>query len=272
MSVSDKRELIQPGSVLSIEAQCELLDLPRSSYYYEPCGESAENLRLMERIDQIYLDKPGFGRRRICDVLRREGHHVNPKRIGRLMGLMGIEAIYPRPRTTIQHKEHRKYPYLLRKLDIVRPNHVWCSDITYVPMAQGFLYLVAIMDWYSRYVIAWRISNSLESVFCLEALEEALSQAQPEIFNSDKGVQYTSERFTGMLSDREIQISMTARGCWDNLMIERLWRTVKYDHIYLFTYEDGKALHKGLTTFFRQYNEENPHSALGKLSPVQLWK
>jgi len=272
MSIPAKRGLIDPVAQLSVEAQCELLGLSRSSYYYVPCGESAANLRLMERIDKLYLQKPSFGRRRICEVLRREGYQVNPKRVSRLMRLMGIAAIYPRPRTTIPHKEHREYPYLLRNLEIVRSNQVWCSDITYVPMARGFLYLVAIMDWFSRYVISWRISNSLESTFCLEALEEALGHTQPEIFNSDKGGQYTSDRFTGILSQRQIQISMTARGCWDNLMIERLWRTVKYDHIYLYSYEDGKTLHQGLTTFFGQYNEENPHSALGQQSPIQLWK
>lgn len=272
MSVATKRELIQPDSALSIEAQCELLHLARSSYYYHPVSESAENLRLMKRIDQLYLKKPSFGRRRICEFLRGEGYLVNPKRISRLMRLMGIEAIYPKPRTTVQHKSHRKYPYLLRKVDIERPNQVWCSDITYIPMAHGFLYLVAIMDWFSRYVISWQISNSLESSFCLEALEEALTWATPQIFNSDKGVQYTSEKFTDMLSDHQIKISMTARGCWDNLMIERLWRTVKYDHVYLYSYEDGQALHRGLRTFFKEYNKENPHSALGNIPPIQLWK
>ncbi|MEO1519089.1 MAG: IS3 family transposase [Bacteroidota bacterium] len=272
MSVSTKRELIQPDGPLSIEVQCALLDLPRSSYYYVPCGESAQNLMLMKRIDRIYLRKPYFGRRRMCHQLRKEGYEVNPKRVARLMRLMGIEAIYPRPRTTQTHKAHRKYPYLLRNLEIDWPNQVWCSDITYIPMSQGFLYLVAVMDWFSRYVISWRISNSLESSFCLEALQEALSLGHPQIFNSDKGSQYTSERFTGLLIDQQIQISMTAQGCWDNLMVERLWRTLKYEHIYLHSYADGLALHKGLGIFFDQYNRENPHSALGMKTPLELWK
>lgn len=272
MSVLFKRLLVDPRDSLTIREQCELLELSRSSYYYTPCEESDENLELMRQIDQIYLGKPSFGRRRICDALIKKGYGVNPKRVRRLMQVMGIQAIYPKPRTTITNKEHKKYPYLLRKLIIERPNQVWCSDITYVPMAKGFLYLVAIMDWYSRYVISWRISNSLESSFCIEALEEALAYGTPQIFNTDKGVQYTSLAFVKVLLDAEVNISMTARGCWDNLMIERLWRTVKYDHIYLYSYEGGKELYQGLATFFDQYNYENPHSALGMKSPAALWK
>lgn len=272
MSVLSKRMLIDPRDSLTIWEQCELLELSRSSYYYAPCEESDENLELMRQIDQIYLGKPSFGRRRICEVLIKKGYGVNPKRIRRLMQLMGIQAIYPKPRTTIANKEHKKYPYLLRNLIIDRPNQVWCSDITYVPMAKGFLYLVAIMDWHSRYVISWRISNSLESSFCIEALEEALSYGTPQIFNTDKGVQYTSSAFVKVLQKAEIKISMTARGCWDNLMIERLWRTVKYDHIYLYSYEGGKELHQGLITFFDQYNYENPHASLEMKSPAEIWK
>jgi putative transposase len=192
--------------------------------------------------------------------------------VGRLMEIMGIRAIYPRPRTTVVEKLHKKYPYLLRNVEIMRPNQVWCTDITYVPMARGFLYLVAIMDWYSRYVISWRISNCMDVSFCLEALEEALTQAKPEVFNSDKGGQYTSDAFTGILIDAEIQISMTARGCWDNLMIERLWRNVKYEHIYLHDYQDGFELQQGLTRYFQEYNYENPHSSLGMKKPYELWR
>lgn len=272
MSLSKKRALIGPDDGLSIQAQCELLSLSRSSYYYRPLSESALNLELMEQIDKLYTAKPYFGRPRLTHGLREQGYQVNAKRVGRLMQIMGIRAIYPRPRTTCPIKEHKTYPYLLRKLPIKRPNQVWCSDITYIPMVSGFLYLVAIMDWYSRFVISWRISNCMDLSFCLEALEEALEQASPEIFNTDKGGQYTSEQFTASLLDADIQISMTARGCWDNLMIERLWRNVKYEHLYLYAYEDGKALHQGLTQYFYQYNYENPHSALNMAKPAQLWR
>ncbi|WNJ17577.1 IS3 family transposase [Pontibacter sp. G13] len=272
MSIALKRAMIDPDDRLSISAQCELLGLPRSSYYYQPLEESPLNLELMGVLDRIYLRKPYFGRPRLTRAIRELGYPINSKRIGRLMKIMGIRAIFPEPRTTIQEKEHKKYPYLLRGLEIIHPNQVWCSDITYVPMQAGFLYLVAIMDWYSRYVISWRISNALDKSFCIEALEEALDHGKPEIFNSDKGGQYTSPAFTGLLEDAKSRISMTARGCWDNLMIERLWRTVKYEHIYLHSYQNGWELERGLRQYFQEYNYENPHSSLNMAKPYELWK
>lgn len=272
MTTSEKRILVGPDRAISVANQCEVLGLGRSSYYYQPLGESAENLELMAQLDRIYLRKPYFGRPRLTEALREKGYAVNPKRVGRLMRIMGIRAIYPQPRTTQALKAHKKYPYLLRSMEINRPNQVWCSDITYLPMESGFLYLVAIMDWYSRFVISWRISNALDTSFCIEALEEALDYSQPEIFNSDKGGQYTSDVFTSRLIKADIQISMTARGCWDNLMIERLWRNVKYEHLYLHSYSNGSELYQGLSQYFHAYNYENPHSRLNMAKPVELWR
>lgn len=272
MSIAAKRSLIAQDGLLSIRAQCDLLELPRSSYYYEPVGESSENLALMAELDRIYTAKPYFGRPRLTHALRNKGYAVNPKRVGRLMRVMGIGAIYPRPRTTVSEKAHKKYPYLLRSLKIIRPNQVWCTDITYLATESGFLYLVAIMDWFSRFVISWRISNGMDASFCVEALEEAMANQKPEIFNSDKGGQFTSEAFTSVLLEAEVDISMTARGCWDNLMIERLWRNVKYEHLYLHSYQNGTELHQGLSQYFYEYNYENPHSRLNMATPAELWK
>ena len=271
MNIPQKRVLIGPDLEFSIQQQCQLLDLPRSSYYYEPLGESERNLKLMKAIDKIYTKKPYFGRPRITHHLRELGFEVNPKCVARLMQVMGIRALYPRPRTSIPINEHLNYPYLLRNLDINRPNQVWCSDITYIPMAKGFLYLVAIMDWYSRYVISWRISNSLDMSFCIEALEDALQQGHPEIFNTDKGGQYTSPDFTKLLLEKDVKISMTARGHWDNIMIERLWRSVKYECIYLNDYQDGRDLHTGIGQYLQEYNYENPHQALNMNKPHLVW-
>lgn len=272
MSLQQKGALIDPHDELSISLQCDLLNLPRSSYYYQPLGESELNLALMDAIDRIYTAKPYYGRPRLTHALRAQGFKVNPKRVWRLMQLMGIRAIYPAPSTSVPLKAHKDYPYLLRGLAVRRKNQVWCSDITYLRMGTGFLYLVAIMDWYSRYVISWRISNALDVSFCIEALEEALEQGCPEIFNTDKGGQYISEAFTGLLLDKEVRISMTERGCWDNLMVERLWRKVKHEHVYLHSYADGLALDGGLTQYFHAYNHEDPHSSLNMSTPYALWK
>jgi putative transposase len=248
------------------------LGLGRSSFYYRPVGESEENLRLMRRIDEQHLRTPFFGVGEMTAWLRRAGEAVNPKRIRRLMRLMGIEAIYPKPHTSRRHPEHKIYPYLLRDLEITRADQVWASDITYVPMHRGFMYLVAIMDWFSRYVVAWRLSNSLDVGFCVECLEEALSTGQPEIFNTDQGSQFTSLAFTGRLEECGVAISMDGRGrVLDNVFIERLWRTVKYEEIYLKEYESGWALEAGLTDYFAFYRHQRPHSSLGYRTPGEVY-
>lgn len=257
---------------LSIRRQCELLGLGRSSFYYQPVGESEENLGLMRRIDEQHLRTPFFGVGEMTAWLRRAGEQVNPKRIRRLMRLMGIEAIYPKPHTSRRHPEHKIYPYLLRDVEITRADQVWASDITYVPMHRGFMYLVAIMDWFSRYVVAWRLSNSLDVGFCVECLEEALSTGRPEIFNTDQGSQFTSSAFTGRLEECGVAISMDGRGrVLDNVFIERLWRTVKYEEIYLKEYESGWALEAGLTDYFAFYRHQRPHSSLGYRTPGEVY-
>jgi len=272
MSTQQKTLLVDPAAELSIQLQCQLLGLSRSSYYYQPLGESEENLGLMDAMDRIFTAKPYYGRPRLTHTLRAAGFGVNHKRVGRLMQVMGIGAIYPAPSTSMMIKGHPVYPYLLRNLAVTNKNQVWCSDITYLRVGQGFLYLVVIMDWYTRYVLSWRISNAMDVSFCIEALEEALSYGRPDIFNTDKGGQYTSEAFTGMLHQAEVCISMTERGCWDNLMVERLWRKVKYEHFYLHSYSDGRELHQGMQQYFHAYNHEDPHSSLNMSTPYALWK
>jgi putative transposase len=257
---------------LSIVQQCELLGLPRSSYYYEPAPESAENLALMRLIDEQYLATPYYGSRRMTDHLVREGHDVNRKRIQRLMRTMGLEGLFPGRKTTIPAPEHKVYPYLLRGLTVDRPDQVWCSDITYVPLSRGYLYLVAVMDWFSRHVLAWRLSNTLESTFCLEALEAALARGRPEIFNTDQGVQFTSEAFTSRLIDERVAISMDGRGrALDNVFIERLWRSVKYEDIYLKDYANGADVTEGLTQWFDHYTHRRPHQGLGRRTPFEVY-
>lgn len=256
---------------LSIQRQCALLGLPRSSFYYEPAAESAFNLELMRRIDEQYLRTPFFGSPKMTAWLRRQGYAVNHKRIERLMRLMGLQAIAPGPQTSQQHPEHPVYPYLLHGLAIVRPNQVWSTDITYIRMAYGFLYLVAIMDWFSRFVLSWRLSNTLDVGFCLEALEEALGYGCPEIFNSDQGAQFTSGDFTGALKQQGIQISMDGRRrAVDNIFVERLWRSVKYEEVYLKDYQDGNEACAGLGTYFGFYNTERPHQALDYRTPQEV--
>ena len=256
---------------LSIQRQCVLLGLNRSSYYYEPAAESAFNLELMRRIDEQYLRTPFFGSPKMTAWLRRQGYAVNHKRIERLMRLMGLQAIAPGPQTSQKHPEHPIYPYLLHELAIVRPNQVWATDITYIRMAYGFLYLVAIMDWFSRFVLSWRLSNTLDVGFCLEALEEALGFGRPEIFNSDQGAQFTSGDFTGALKQQGIQISMDGRRrAVDNIFVERLWRSVKYEEFYLKDYRDGNETFAGLGTYFGFYNTERPHQALDYRTPQEV--
>lgn len=266
--------MIEPDhAALSVRRRCERLDLARSGLYYEPRGELAENLGFMRLIDEAYTRWPFYGVRRMTAWLRREGHAVNPKRVRRLMRLMGLEAIYPKRRTTRPGAGHKIYPYLLRDVAITHPNQVWSSDITYVPLRHGFMYLVAVLDWYSRYVLSWRISNSLETSFCLEALEAALELGRPEIFNSDQGAQFTSQAFTDRLEQEDIAISMDGRGrALDNVFIERLWRTVKYEDIYLKDYADVDDLYHGLDRYFDFYDHERPHQALHYKTPHEVYR
>ncbi len=265
--------MIEPERVLSIRRQCELLGLNRGSFYYEPVGETEENLTIMRRIDELYVAHPFLGSRRLVEMLAREGIDVNRKRIQRLMRLMGLEAIYPKRSLSRHGAAHRVYPYLLREVPTTRPNQVWATDITYIPMRRGFLYLVAILDWFSRYVLAWRLSNSLEVAFCLEALEEALEQGTPEIFNSDQGVQFTSETFTRRLTEAGIRISMDSRGrVFDNIFVERLWRSVKYEEVYLKAYEDGWTAGESLGRYFAFYNMRRPHQALEYQTPQEVYQ
>jgi putative transposase len=253
--------------LLSIRRQCELLGLARGSWYYEAVAETSDNLQLMRRIDELYMKRPYFGSRRMGDEL-----NVNRKRAQRLMRLMNLEAIYPKPRTTVRCPEHKIYPYLLRNLEIVRPNHVWSTDITYIPLRGGFVYLTAVLDWYSRYVLAWRLSNSLESSFCIEALEEALAGGQPEIFNTDQGVQFTSVAFTSCLESRGVAISMDGRGrALDNVFVERLWRTVKYEEVYLKDYDDAWHAEASLREYFTFYSHERRHQSLDKRTPADVY-
>lgn len=257
---------------ISVRRQCELLGLNRASYYYRPATESLLNLTLMRCIDEQYLKTPFYGRLRMTAHLQRLGYRVNHKRVQRLMQVMGLQAIYPKRRTTIVDAGQRKYPYLLRNLEIVRPNQVWSTDITYVPLAQGFMYLVAIMDWYSRFVINWQLSNTLDGLFCQVALREALALAKPTIFNSDQGVQFTALAFSSILEQAGIQISMDGRGrAYDNIFVERLWRSVKYEDIYLHRYATVPALFSGLERYFTLYNQERPHQSLDYRTPAEVY-
>jgi putative transposase len=252
---------------LSIVRQCELLGLSRSSWYCSPAGETEENLALMRRIDELYLKRPYFGSRRMADAFS-----VNRKRVQRLMRLMGIEAIYPKRRTSRPGRGHKIYPYLLRDVEITRADQVWSSDITYIPMQRGFFYLTAVIDWYSRYVLAWRLSNTLDGSFCHEALDEALARGRPEIFNTDQGAQFTAEAFTSLLESRGIAISMDGRGrALDNVFIERLWRTVKYEEVYRREYADGWEAEASLSSYFRFYCHERGHQSLSYRTPAAVY-
>ena len=258
---------------INVSRQCELLGLNRSSLYYQPVPEDEENIRLMNLIDEEFLRHPFYGRRRIAQWLRTQGEMVNEKRVGRLMGLMGLEAIYPKPHLSRPEKWSEKYPYLLRGLSIEKPDQVWAADITYIRLAKGFVYLVAVMDWFSRYVLSWRLSNSLDVSFCCQALEAALKRSKPEIFNTDQGSQFTSTDFLGALKGADIRISLDGRGrAFDNIMIERLWRSVKYEEVYLKGYQSVSEAREGLGHYFHFYNRERPHQALGYQTPASQYR
>ena len=265
--------MVEKHEVISIQRQCELLGLSRSTYYYEPRMESEENLKLMRLIDELYLEHPFYGSRKMTAVLKIQGFEVNRKRIIRLMQIMGIEAIYPKKRTTIPAKGHTVYPYLLRNLVIERVNQVWSCDITYLPIFGGFFYLVAVIDVYSRFVVGWQISNSMDTSFCIEAVEDGFLYGTPEIFNTDQGSQFTSIAFTSLLKSKEIQISMNGKGrCIDNVWVERLWRSVKREDVYLKEYRNGNELHKGLQKYFHFYNFQRPHQALDYNTPAEIFR
>ena len=274
MSRGERKAMIVPERPgLSLSRQCRLLSIGRSSFYYAPKGESPENLALMRRIDELFLKYPFYGSRQMVRQLRREGISAGRHRVRRLMRLMGLAAIYQAPRTSTPHPAHRVYPYLLRDVTVDRADHVWCADITYIPVRRGFLYLVAIMDWATRHVLAWRLSNTMDSRFCIEALNDALTKyGRPEIFNTDQGSQFTSLDFTGVLKDAEIAISMDGRGrCLDNIFIERLWRSLKYEAVYLHEMTDGFAAERVIGTWVDFYNTERPHSALDGGTPAEAY-
>jgi putative transposase len=265
--------MVERQGLLSLRRQCVLLGLSRAALYYRPVEISAYQLELMALVDRQYLRTPFYGARRLAAWLRTQGHTVNRKRVKRLMQLMGLAAIYQRPRTSRPAPEHRIYPYLLRGLVIERINQVWAADICYIPMARGFLYLVAVMDWVSRYVLAWRLSNLLDTSFCVAALEEALSKGRPEIFNTDQGSQFTDEDFTSVLHAHEVAISMDGRGRFsDNIFVERLWRSLKYEEVYLRAYESVAEARQGIASYFEFYNNERLHQALGYRAPRQLFE
>ena len=274
MSRGERKAMVRrdvPG--LSLSRQCELVSISRSSIYYRPKGESEENLALMRRIDAVFLKYPFYGSRQMVRHLRREGFVVGRHRVRRLMRLMGLEAIYQAPKTSRPHPEHRVYPYRLKGLVIEQPDHVWCADITYIPVRCGFLYLVAIMDWASRHALAWRLSNTMDARFCVEALNEALARhGRPAIFNTDQGSQFTSFGFTGVLKAAEVTISMDGRGrCMDNIFIERLWRSLKYEAVYLHELTDGFRAERVIGAWIDFYNTERPHSALGGRTPAEAY-
>jgi putative transposase len=256
-----------------VRRQCELLGLNRSTLYYQPAQETEANLRLMRCIDAEYTRHPFYGSRKMTVWLRGHGEAVNRKRVQRLMRRMGLEAIYPKPRLSAPGQGHRIYPYLLRDVAITRADQVWSTDITYVPLRAGFMYLAAVIDWFSRYVITWRLSNTLDGSFCLEMLEEALQQGKPEVFNTDQGVQFTAASFTGRLVQAGVAVSMDGKGrCLDNVFVERLWRSVKYEDIYPGCYETVPQLQEGLARYFPFYNEERPHQSLDYRTPRQVYE
>ena len=275
MSTQEKKAMIDPGHTISIGRQCELLSLPRSSYY-RPCGmvgETAENLLLMDLIDEEYMRHPFLGSRQLRNYLNRLGHRVNRKRVQRLMRKMGLVSLAPKPNTSLSNKAHQVYAYLLRGLSIERPNQVWCTDITYIRMSGGFVYLIAIMDWHSRKVLSWELSNTMDCHFCVSALERAIRlYGTPEIFNTDQGSQFTSEAFTGVLKEHGIRISMDGKGRWmDNVFIERLWRSVKYEEVYLNEYQSVEDLRHRLGLYFQYYNNERTHQSLSNLTPAEVY-
>jgi putative transposase len=271
--IVDRKDFLDcEAEKISLTRQCEILGIARSSAYYEPVGVSVKNLMFMRLIDKHYTEMPFYGTRKLTILLRLAGHNINRKRVQRLMRTMGLEAIYAKPRTTVLNPNHKIYPYLLRGVMIDRPDQVWSTDITFIPMHKGFMYLVAIMDWFSRYVLGWRLSSTLDSKFCEDVLSECVLRRRPEIFNTDQGSQFTSKAFTGILEASEIKISMDGRGRYlDNIFIERLWRTVKYEDVYLKGYADGHALYTGLKEFFVFYNTKRIHQGLGYRTPASVY-
>ena len=271
--MTERKAMLQAKTALSLTRQCQLLAVPRSSAYVRSPPVAGEDLLLMRLLDELYLKWPFYGSRRLCVELQQRGHQVNRKRIQRLMRKMGLRAIYPKPRTSLPGKGHKIYPYRLRGLSITRPNQVWASDICYIPMVKGFMYLTVIMDWYSRRVLAWRLSNTLDTEACVDALEDALGRyGAPAIFNTDQGAQYTSAAFTTVLQAHGVTISMDGKGRWvDNVVVERLWRSVKYEDVYLRAYETPAALRAGLTNYFTFYNTERGHQALNRQTPDAIY-
>jgi putative transposase len=267
-----KRACIDPADEqLSLRRQCELLGLNRSNIYYQAQATSEEDLLVMRLLDEQYMRTPFYGTRRMCAQLRLLGHDVNRKRVQRLMRLLGIEAIYPKPRTSTPNHAHRIYPYLLKDYAITRPTQVWSADITYVPINGGFMYLFAVIDWFSRYVLSWSLSNTMDTEFCLEGLESALRQGTPVIFNTDQGSQFTSDAFTRMVESHGVSVSMDGRGrCHDNIFIERLWRSLKYEDIYLKDYSGVPALDQGIHEYFNFYNTQRLHQSLNYRTPHQV--
>jgi len=256
-----------------VRRQCELLGLNRSSLYYEPAAETQESLRLMRLLDEEYTAHPFLGSRRLTVWLNEQGEEVNRKRVQRLLRLMGLEAIYPKPKLSVAGTGHKVFPYLLRNVLIERADQVWSTDITYIPLAAGFMYLAATIDWYSRYVVAWRLSNTLDGAFCLDMLEEALGRSRPEVFNTDQGVQFTAQAWTGRLEAAGVAVSMDGRGrCLDNIFVERLWRSVKYENVYLYRYETVAELEAGLRLYFRYYNEKRFHQSLAYRTPAAVYQ
>lgn len=272
--VEERKQWINATDLkLSIEEKIILSSISKTAYYYKPVSETSENLLLMEQIDRLYTEHPYYGSRKMVFVLNSLGWLINRKRVRRLMNLMGLEAIYPKPNLSKPSSNNKKYPYLLRGVKITVPNQVWSTDITYIPLRGGFLYLTAILDWYSRYVLAWRLSNTLDVGFCLEALDEALNQGKPVIFNTDQGAQFTSQEFTKVLEKQGIQISMDGRGrALDNVFIERLWRTIKYENVYIKKYENGVEAKKGLKEYLTFYNDKRIHQSLNYKTPRELYK
>ncbi|WP_246100937.1 IS3 family transposase [Palleronia caenipelagi] len=268
-----RQKMVSRDHKLSLRKQCELLRLSRSRLYYQPVGESAENLGFMEMIDKQFLETPWYGSRQMARYMKRNGHRCGRHRVRRLMRLMRLVPIYQEPNTSKKHPQHKIWPYLLRNIVIDRPNQVWCADITYIPMRRGFLYLVAIMDWYSRKVLAWRLSNSMDADFCVQALKEAIAKhGTPEIFNSDQGSQFTSGAWIDVLTDAKIRISMDGKGAWrDNRMIERLWRSLKYECVYLHAFETGSEMRAGIGKWMTYYNSARPHSTHGVLTPNEAY-
>jgi putative transposase len=264
---------VEPGADLSLVRQCELVGISRSGFYYEPLAESAENLALMRRLDELHLERPTYGSRRLRALLEREGYGVNRKRVGRLLALMGVEVVYPRRRLSEPAEGHRVCPYLLEGLEITGPDQVWCSDITYVPMACGFMYLVAVMDWWSRYVVGWELSNSLDSEFCIRAWTGALMGGRkPLVANTDQGSQFTSEAYLDAVESAGVEVSMDGRGRWlDNRFIERLWRSVKQEDIDVQDYGDGLTAQRGLARWFADYNRLRPHQGLRYATPGEFY-